>query len=86
MALSFLAWFVFAPQCMSTIAVARLMLDNLPHVKAYWIMLGLKIAQIALHYGADDIDARRRYEAERARRKVRVAAPVGEQDLGALAE
>jgi aminodeoxyfutalosine synthase len=39
-----------------TIAVSRLMLDNVPHVKAYWIMLGLKIAQIALHYGADDID------------------------------
>jgi len=39
-----------------TIAVARLMLDNVPHVKAYWIMLGLKIAQIALHFGADDID------------------------------
>jgi aminodeoxyfutalosine synthase len=32
------------------------MLDNVPHVKAYWIMLGLKVAQIALHYGADDID------------------------------
>ncbi len=39
-----------------TIAVARLMLDNVPHVKAYWIMVGLKIAQIALHYGADDLD------------------------------
>lgn len=39
-----------------TIAVARLMLDNVPHIKAYWIMVGLKIAQIALHYGADDID------------------------------
>ena len=39
-----------------TLAVARLMLDNLPHIKAYWIMLGLKIAQVALHYGADDID------------------------------
>ncbi len=39
-----------------TIATARLMLDNIPHVKAYWIMLGLKIAQIALHFGADDID------------------------------
>ena len=39
-----------------TIAVARLMLDNVPHVKAYWIMLGLKVAQVALHYGADDID------------------------------
>jgi aminodeoxyfutalosine synthase len=39
-----------------TIAVARLMLDNFPHVKAYWVMTGLKIAQIALHFGADDID------------------------------
>jgi aminodeoxyfutalosine synthase len=39
-----------------TIAVSRLMLDNLPHVKAYWVMLGMKIAQLALHYGADDID------------------------------
>ena len=39
-----------------TIAVARLMLDNVPHVKAYWIMLGLKVAQVALDYGADDID------------------------------
>ena len=37
-------------------AISRLMLDNVPHVKAYWIMLGLKIAQVALHYGADDID------------------------------
>ena len=39
-----------------TIAVARLMLDNVPHIKAYWVMLGMKIAQLALHYGADDID------------------------------
>lgn len=39
-----------------TIAVARLLLDNVPHVKAYWIMLGLRLAQVALHYGADDID------------------------------
>ncbi len=36
--------------------VSRLMLDNVPHVKAYWIMVGLRIAQIALHYGADDLD------------------------------
>ena len=39
-----------------TIAISRLMLDNFPHVKAYWIMTGIKIAQIALHFGADDID------------------------------
>src|SRR4029077_14479673 len=39
-----------------TMAVGRLVLDNFPHVKAYWVMLGIKIAQIALSYGADDID------------------------------
>lgn len=39
-----------------TIAVSRLMLDNVPYIKAYWVMLGLKIAQVAQWYGADDID------------------------------
>lgn len=39
-----------------TIAVARLLLDNIPHIKAYWIMLGEKLAQTALYYGADDLD------------------------------
>jgi aminodeoxyfutalosine synthase len=38
------------------IAVSRLMLDNFPHIKVYWIMTGLKTAQVALSYGADDID------------------------------
>ena len=37
-------------------AISRLMLDNFPHIKAYWIMLGIKTAQVALSYGADDID------------------------------
>ena len=39
-----------------TIAVSRLMLDNFDHIKAYWIMLGEKTAQIAQAFGADDID------------------------------
>ncbi|GFH62430.1 MAG: aminodeoxyfutalosine synthase [Candidatus Desulfovibrio kirbyi] len=39
-----------------TVAVARLMLDNIPHIKAYWVMLGEKTAQTALWYGADDLD------------------------------
>jgi len=39
-----------------TIAVSRLFLDNIPHIKAYWIMLGEKIAQLALLFGADDLD------------------------------
>jgi aminodeoxyfutalosine synthase len=38
------------------IAVARLMLDNIPHIKAYWIMMTPRIAQVALRFGADDID------------------------------
>ncbi|HZT31411.1 MAG TPA: aminofutalosine synthase MqnE [Bryobacteraceae bacterium] len=38
------------------IAVARLLLDNIPHIKAYWIMMTPRIAQIALRFGADDID------------------------------
>ncbi len=38
------------------IAVGRLMLDNIPHVKAYWIMLGIPVAQLALSWGADDVD------------------------------
>ncbi len=38
------------------IALSRLMLDNFDHIKAYWIMLGEATAQIALGFGADDID------------------------------
>jgi aminodeoxyfutalosine synthase len=38
------------------LAVSRLLLDNVPHVKAYWIMLGLPIAQMGLSFGADDVD------------------------------
>ena len=45
-----------------TIAVSRLMLDNISHIKAYWIMLGLETAQIALAYGADDFDGTVRHE------------------------
>src|SRR5262249_46706752 len=39
-----------------TMAISRLMLDNFSHIKAYWIMLGIKTAQLALSFGADDID------------------------------
>jgi len=38
------------------ISVARLMLDNFPHIKAYWIMISPKTAQIGLNFGADDLD------------------------------
>lgn len=38
------------------IAISRLFLDNIPHIKAYWIMLSPKLAQMSLYFGADDID------------------------------
>ncbi|MDI6800796.1 MAG: aminofutalosine synthase MqnE [Thermodesulfovibrionales bacterium] len=41
---------------LKTIAISRLVLDNFDHIKAYWIMLGEKISQVALLFGADDLD------------------------------
>lgn len=41
---------------LKTMAISRLMLDNFPHIKAYWVMLGIKTAQVALSFGADDLD------------------------------
>lgn len=38
------------------IAISRLLLDNFPHIKAYWIQLGESLAQVALSFGADDMD------------------------------
>ena len=38
------------------LAVSRLMLDNFTHIKAFWIMIGIKLAQISLHFGVNDID------------------------------
>ena len=41
---------------LKNIAVARCFLDNFPHIKAYWVMIGPKMAQVALSFGADDVD------------------------------
>jgi aminodeoxyfutalosine synthase len=41
---------------LKNVAVSRLMLDNFPHIKAYWIMMSPRVAQVALRFGADDID------------------------------
>lgn len=43
-------------QDMRMVAISRLYLDNFPHIKAYWPMYGAQIAQLALSFGADDID------------------------------
>jgi aminodeoxyfutalosine synthase len=41
---------------LKTLAIARLLLDNFDHIKTYWVMTGLKLAQIALFFGANDMD------------------------------
>jgi aminodeoxyfutalosine synthase len=41
---------------LKTIAISRLMLDNFPHIKAYWVMLTEEVASVALNFGADDMD------------------------------
>ena len=40
---------------LKVIAVSRLLLDNVPNIKAYWIMMGMPLAQVALHFGANDV-------------------------------
>lgn len=62
--LAFQPWEAPAMRCPETtgfddlkaIAVGRLMLDNFPHVKSYWIMIGPRLAQVGLSFGADDLD------------------------------
>jgi len=51
-----------AVEDLRTMAISRLMLDNIPHIKAYWIMLGIGTAQTALAFGADDLDGTVRHE------------------------
>ena len=60
---------------LKTIAISRLMLDNFPHIKAYWIDLGPKLAQVALTCGADDLDGT--IVEERISHAQRAFAPLG---------
>jgi aminodeoxyfutalosine synthase len=48
--------FTSAIDDLKTIAISRLMLDNFPHLKAYWVMLTGEVASVALNFGADDMD------------------------------
>lgn len=41
---------------LKTLAVSRLLLDNVDHIKAYWVSMGIDVAQLALRFGADDLD------------------------------
>ena len=60
---------------LKTIAVSRMMLDNFPHVKAYWIMIQEDTAGIALNFGADDVDGT--IAEERIAHAADARSPVG---------
>jgi aminodeoxyfutalosine synthase len=51
-----LKWHTTGSDDVRHIATARLVLDNIPHIKAYWVMVTPKLAQVALRFGADDLD------------------------------
>ncbi len=64
-----------AVEDLRTIATSRLMLDNIPHIKAYWVMIGEQTASIALNFGASDLDGT--IGEERIAHAARAASPVG---------
>ena len=60
---------------LKTVAVARLILDNFPHVKAYWVMIGEETASVALNFGASDLDGT--IGRERIAHAAKAASPAG---------
>ena len=60
---------------LKTIAISRLVFDNVPHVKSYWVMLGQDIASVALNFGASDLDGT--IGVERIAHAAQARSPVG---------
>ena len=58
-----------------TIAAARLLLDNFPHIEAYWVVLGEETTSVALHFGADDVNGT--LEDERIQHMAGAPTPAG---------
>ena len=72
-----------APSAIETLrvhAVARLMLDNVPHIKAFWIATGVETAQLALWFGADDLDGT--VQEEHIYHMAGSKTPEGDDDQG----
>jgi aminodeoxyfutalosine synthase len=60
---------------LKTVAAARLLLDNFPHIKAYWVMIGEETASVSLHFGASDLDGT--IGRERIAHAAKAASPAG---------
>jgi aminodeoxyfutalosine synthase len=63
------------------IAISRIFLDNFDHIKVYWVMTGLPVAQLALNFGADDIDGTIMKETIVHMAGAKTPEGVGESDL-----
>lgn len=73
--------FPSAQEILKTIAIARILLDNIPHIKAYWATLGLNLALVAQEFGADDIDGTIQVESIQSRAGAKSAKGVELEDL-----
>src|SRR4026208_2203229 len=69
---------------LKAIAVGRLMLDNIPHIKSYWIMIGPRLAQVGLSFGADDIDGTVTEEKTASAAGAATAQSLSVHDVGRL--
>lgn len=70
-----------AQEILKTIAISRILLDNIPHIKAYWATLGLNLALVAQEFGADDIDGTIQVESIQSRAGAKSANGVELEDL-----
>ncbi len=72
--------FVTGQEYLKTIAIARILLDNIPHIKAYWATTTLNLALVAQEFGADDLDGTIEHES------IQSAAGAGSRNGVALDE
>lgn len=73
--------FPSAQEILKTIAIARIILDNIPHIKAYWATLGLNLALVAQEFGADDIDGTIQVESIQSRAGAKSANGLTQEEL-----
>ncbi|ANV98131.1 aminofutalosine synthase MqnE [Helicobacter enhydrae] len=70
-----------AQEILKTIAIARILLDNIPHIKAYWATLGLNLALVAQEFGADDIDGTIQVESIQSRAGAKSSNGISQEEL-----
>lgn len=73
--------FPSAQEILKTIAISRILLDNIPHIKAYWATLGLNLALVAQEFGADDIDGTIEVESIQSRAGAKSASGLKLEEL-----